>query len=117
MNCEPRSLPLIAAVCLALAGCGTQEVSQQAATGLRAKIGYGCKIQFRRDALGAAVNPVPPTSDSFNGSDVSISGKLKDVKGDWLVIERPTGTPNQTFECWVPTHSVLLLEWSREPLK
>ena len=116
MNRNLNRLPMVATLCLALAGCGTQDVPQQSASGLRSKIGYVCTVQFRRDALGAAAtNPVPPTTNSLNGAEVSLKGKLKDVQGDWLVIERPTG--NQTVETWVPTHSVLLLEWSREPLK
>jgi hypothetical protein len=111
MNHNRNRLPMVAAVCLALAGCSSQDVPQQAASGLRSKIGYVCTVQFRRDALGAAAtNPVPPETDIFNGAQVSLSGKLIDVKGDWLVIGGPT-------ETWVPTHSVLLLKWSREPLK
>jgi hypothetical protein len=113
MNQNLHQLAMLAALCLALPGCGTQDSPRPAAGGLRSKIGYQCTVQFRRDALGAASTiPVPPLTNSMNGADVSLSGKLVDVKGDWLVIERAIGTQNQTLETWVPIHSVLLLEWS-----
>jgi hypothetical protein len=116
MNRERHRLPMVVTLCLTLAGCGTRDVPQQAATGLSSKIGYVCTVQFRRDALGAASSyAIPPTTNSMNGSEVSFAGVLKDVKGDWLVIERQDGA--QTVETWVPIHSVLLLEWSQERRK
>jgi hypothetical protein len=117
MDRKLQLLPKVAALWLALAGCGAQDLPQPT-SGFRSRIGYGCTVQFRRDALGAAAtNAIPPTTNSMNGAEVSFGGKLINVTGDWLVIERLTGAPNQTVETWVPFHSVLLLEWSREPMK
>jgi hypothetical protein len=99
------------------AGCESPDPEQQAISALRAKIGYRCTVQFRRDALGAAAAvPVPPTTDNINGADVTLSGKLKDVKGDWLVLEYQRGVSKPT-EYWIARNSILSLEWSAERLK
>jgi hypothetical protein len=69
-------------------------------------LGKVCTIQFRRgDALGGAGNlPVPPTTDSINGSATSISGKLRSVSDEWIVVE----AANQSM-IWVPKTAVLLV--------
>ena len=69
------------------------------------EVGKFCTIQFRRDALGAAaVNPVPPMTDSYNGADTNIQGKLKRTTKDWIVIEHNGG------EIWIPKSVVLLIK-------
>jgi hypothetical protein len=97
-------------------GCAVEDSATQATAALRSKVGYLCTVQFRRDALGAAGNPVPPTTGTFNGAETQLSGLLKDIKGDYLVLEVPRqGDPKNAVEYWIPRHSVLLLEWSSRP--
>jgi hypothetical protein len=68
-------------------------------------IGATCKIQFRRDALGAgAATPVPPRTDSFNGADTSVRGTLKQFASEWIVLD-VSGK-----DVWIPKTVVLLIE-------
>lgn len=69
------------------------------------EVGKFCTIQFRRDALGAAAStPVPPTTDSFNGADTNVQGKLKRTTKEWVVIEHGAG------EMWIPKSVILLIK-------
>jgi hypothetical protein len=89
-----------------LTGCGESSKSASSDnSGLEAKIGKVCTIQFRRgDGLGAgAQNPVPPNSDTMNGAEVSMVGTLMAVKGDWVVINFKGN------EVWIPRSSILLI--------
>lgn len=73
-------------------------------------IGKRCSIQFRRDALGAAMDlPVSPTTGGINGAVVQIGGKIVSVTPDWIVIEAGEGT-NRTY---VPRSVILLIEVSQ----
>jgi hypothetical protein len=94
-----KHLLLIAAMVLPL-GCGNPSASD----GLNDKIGTMCTVQFRRgDALGgAAPLPVGPQSDSINGADVSVAGKLTAVDEKWIVLDDKT---------WIPRSSVLLIQF------
>jgi hypothetical protein len=68
------------------------------------EVGKLCTIQFRRDALGAAASlPVGPMTDSINGAETSISGKLLRVTTDWLVVER------NGKDVWIPQSVVLMV--------
>jgi hypothetical protein len=111
--CLGLTFPLLAF----LAGCGSDDIAAESTRALRSKVGYYCTVQFRRDALGAAAaSGIPPTTGSMNGASVELTGLLKDVKGDYLVIETPRpGDPTKKNEYWVPRHSILLLEWSSRP--
>ena len=52
-------------------------------------IGQNIKIQFRRDALGAASNlPISPDTDEINGASTSITGRLMSVSDSEIVIMR-----------------------------
>ncbi len=69
-------------------------------------IGKQCTVQFRRgDALGGAGNlPVPPLSGSINGADTAVTGKLRTVTEEWIVIE----SANQSV-MWIPKSAVLMV--------
>jgi hypothetical protein len=67
--------------------------------------GTKCIVQFRRDALGAAANiPVPPDTDNINGAQVSLTGTLKSMSSDWIVV-----TQGDT-EYWITRDAVLMLK-------
>lgn len=73
------------------------------------KVGERCKVQFRRDALGAAnPNGVPPLTDSMNGADTSVFGTLTFADETWVVVNNET-----TGEMWIPTSTVLLLQFPK----
>lgn len=68
-------------------------------------IGATCKIQLRRDALGAgAAGPIPPRTDVFNGAETSVGGILKQFTTEWIVLD--VGGK----EVWIPKTVVLLIE-------
>lgn len=69
-------------------------------------IGKDCVVQFRRgDALGSGANlPVPPMSASINGADTSVSGKLRNVTEEWIVIE----SGDQSL-MWIPKAAILMV--------
>lgn len=67
--------------------------------------GTKCAVQFRRDALGAAANlPVSPDTDNINGAQVSLTGTLKSMNADWIVV-----TQGKT-DYWIARDSVLMLK-------
>lgn len=69
-------------------------------------LGKNVTVQFRRDALGAAASsPVPPFSGMHNGAETSVSGKLKNVTPEWIVLDR------NGSETWVPKTAILLLHY------
>ncbi len=62
-------------------------------------------VQIRRDLLGAGGNlPISPTTGSFNGADVCVTGKLLKVNEEWVVLER------DKQEIWIPRENVLLIQ-------
>ncbi len=72
-------------------------------------IGSTCCVQFRRDALGCAASlPVPPTSNNFNGANVSVEGKLLRIDSDWLVLAR------EHNQLWIPRQNVLLVQVDKQ---
>ena len=78
-------------------------------TSWRSHLGDRCKVQFRRDALGAAAsNPVPPTTDNINGVDVSMIGTLTDITPEAVVVSNH-GTSERDH--WIPLNSILFLQF------
>lgn len=72
---------------------------------LKSLIGEPVKVQFRRDALGAAAAlPVSPTTDSINGAATSISGTLVAVEVDSVVLTVDENTK------WIPRDVILSIE-------
>ena len=70
--------------------------------------GRTCTVQFRRgDALGGAGSlPVSPLTSNINGADTAISGKIRRVTEEWIVMDRANGT-----EIWIPKSAVLLVQF------
>lgn len=92
------SLAFALLVSVVFSGCEKQDVPALQA-------GKACKIQFRRDALGAGANlPISPTTDNMNGADTSVAGTLKRTTAEWIVIEGKRG------EIWIPKSVILLIE-------
>jgi hypothetical protein len=72
---------------------------------LRQWAGKNVRIQFRRDALGAAASlPVPPTAGEINGATTCVIGKLMHVERTGLVIG-PEEHPK-----WIPREVILFVE-------
>ena len=69
-------------------------------------IGKNCTVQLRRDAMGAAAPvPIPPLSANHNGIDTCVTGKLKMINPDWIVLDR------NGSDMWIPKSSVLLVQF------
>jgi hypothetical protein len=89
---------------LLLTGCGEEPVAGTPT------IGKTCTVQFRRDALGAAMNlPVNPTTGSINGAEVMISGTIVDVTPEWIVLD----SGRENLRTYVPRSVILLLDVSK----
>ena len=71
---------------------------------LKGKLGKPCTVQFKRNALGGASLPVLPTTNTINGAVVSISGTLKKIDKDAVIISDGTTT------YWIPKDSILLIQ-------
>lgn len=98
------SLPILFAA-MTLCGCHRPPGSP-----VRRMVGQKVKVQFRRDALGAATpNGIPPTTDGQNGAETMMIGALKTADRDWIVIER------ENSEYMIPTQAILSLEFSLPP--
>lgn len=75
-------------------------------TALTPPIGKNCTVQFRRDALGAAASSaIPPLTGMHNGAETAVSGKLKYVTSEYVVLDR------NGAELWIPKSVVLALQF------
>lgn len=72
---------------------------------LKPFVGLYAKVQFRRDLLGAhAELPIAPTTSSINGAETSISGRIKGVNDEGVLLD----SGQRIY--WVPKESILLLD-------
>ena len=102
MNCAKGIVKTVAAMAAILMTVGLSSCSPGPSSFLKQQVGSMVTIQFRRDSLGAgASTPVPPNTDSFNGADVSMGGKLTDVEPAAVVIQ----SINKSY--WIPTDAIL----------
>ena len=101
------TLTLAALWAALLGGCNSSAVEKPPL--LVEKIGQNCTVQFRRgDVLGAGGGlPVPPTTGAINGAEVSVSGKLRSVSGNWIAVESG-GT-----EYCIPHEAILLVQFHK----
>lgn len=103
MTFKTGILFIISIVAVALSGCfysppGQTQLVEQPPTG------KSVTVQFRRDALGSAHTlPIPPTTDSQNGAQVSLSGSLSLVNPEWIVLQ------HNSRAHWIPREAVLLI--------
>lgn len=74
---------------------------------LKAPIGEFCRVQLRRDAIGAENAAGSLTAGSINGAIIGIGGRLCHFDQEWLVLE------NAEEFLWIPRGSVLLLRQSK----
>jgi len=91
--------------------------SHEPSSFLRKHVGEYCKVEFRRDALGAAASlPISPTTDEINGAQVVLWGKLLAVEGDGIVVgTSPTPLVEKSLTTyWIPNHAVLLVSFPRQ---
>ena len=95
--------------CLLLAGGCVEKSKASLETSILTQwLGQNCKVQFRRDALGSAHQlPVAATTDSINGAEVSLSGKLLEIGPHGIVVE--TGAHHR----WIPEEAILMIEVSK----
>ena len=104
--------PILAlALLLPLAACNIDASSNSSTSHpLSARKGETCKVQLRRDVLGAKAGlPIPPTTDVYNGAEVSLSGELIQISTAGVLLERSGG------QVWIPSESILLLEFPGNP--
>ena len=98
---------LLALALVPLAACNIEAGNNSLPrNGLRAFEGDSCKVQLRRDMLGAETTlPIPPTTDVYNGASVSLSGILEDVGHNGLVLR------HDGRDLWIPMEAVLLVDF------
>ena len=77
------------------------------------KPGTICTIQFRRDALGGAGSPVPPTVDNVNGADVSMKKVVLIATSHEAILVEYYGddyrNPGRLY--WIPKSSILSIAY------
>ena len=106
-----EGMKILASICFAailmavLSMSDLLKSSQAAEQTRRYAVGKNCTVQFRRDALGAAASlPISPNTGSINGAETAVSGTIKQVDGEWFVIER------NSRELWIPKTVILMVE-------
>ncbi len=117
-----RSLAMILGVAAAAViaatqlGAGPVPIDQ-----LSARVGRDCKVQLRRDLLGAASNlPVSVFSDAVQGLAVSIIGELAAVNDSWIVLKTTRRESTEARvnirkdEIWIPRDAVLLVQFDAQ---
>jgi len=98
---------LLLATCLTLlaTGCGQSNQSGMDTTELSQWLGDNVRVQFRRDALGAAAAlPISPKTGEINGASTTIVGKLVKVHSSSIVIEESQRRK------WIPREVILFVE-------
>tara|TARA_R110002096_G_scaffold163342_5_gene330881 strand:- start:3876 stop:4121 length:246 start_codon:yes stop_codon:yes gene_type:complete len=68
-------------------------------------IGETVRVQFRRDALGAAATlPIGPNTSTINGAETTLVGKLLEVNSSSIVLEE------SNRQKWIPREVILYLQ-------
>ena len=90
---------------MALWGCDTARNADASTGELHRWVDKNVRVQFRRDALGAAAPlPVSPTTNEINGASTTVVGQLMKVDGTGIVIG-PDDRPK-----WIPRAVILFVE-------
>ncbi|MBL9001592.1 MAG: hypothetical protein JNK25_10700 [Phycisphaerae bacterium] len=114
-----RTRTLLTCGVLAVILAGTFALSPAAGPDpLAARIGRDCKVQFRRDYLGASCpTPVAYSTDVVNGSVLSLVGELTGVDESWVrirTLRRETTEARANIrrdEFWIPRDAILLIQF------
>lgn len=108
MNNYGSLLLLICGMSMMIIGCSSdirESESTHYPDPLMDYVGKTVTVQFNRNDLGGAADiPVSPTTDRINGAETSISGMLKDVTEEAILVKHVS----KMF--WIPKDSILLLE-------
>ena len=103
-------MPIVVAVSIAgsllLSGCGQiLPPPPSHAADLLPLMGQICTVQIKRSTLGAAASlPIPPTTDNINGAQVSVSGKVKQIGEDWIVLQ------GAGEDLWIARTEIMLIQ-------
>ena len=108
MNRHTFGSAVLGVVLVAITGCFS--IDQE----MPVRSGDQVTIQFRRDALGAAMS-APPTSHNVRGAAVSVDGVVKETRPGWILvsltdpIELEHGDLQPT-PTWIPLSSILMIQ-------
>jgi hypothetical protein len=90
---------------LLLAGCDRTASRHTLDSEISAWIGETVRVQFRRDALGAAATlPISPNTSTINGAETTLIGKLIEVHSSSIVIEEADR------QKWIPREVILFVQ-------
>jgi hypothetical protein len=97
---------ILAAITVSVVGC---KKDQDQPDVLNEKVNSNCTVYFSRAALGGtSTNIVPVETNSINGAQVSLSGKLIKVTPEWIVLEyHPNNNLKMKRNAWIPRGVVL----------
>lgn len=103
-----RLLVLVFILGVGLSACNIEaNTNELSSHGLAEMEGERCTVQLRRDYLGAETSlPIPPTTDVYNGAQVSVEGQLLEV-GHYGVTLRSDGR-----DLWIPMEAILLVDFA-----
>jgi len=88
-----------------LSGCDRPSKNSIRSEALSQMVGETVRVQFRRDALGAAAPlPVSPTTGEINGASTTLVGKLTKAEPSAILVEAD-GRLN-----WIPREVILLVQ-------
>ena len=105
MNNSKYILLLCLILSALLSGCDSPSENRVSSEALSQMVGETVRVQFRRDALGAAAPlPVSPTTGEINGASTTLVGKLTKAEPGAIVVEAD-GRLN-----WIPREVILLVQ-------
>ncbi|MDF1862761.1 MAG: hypothetical protein P1U87_21265 [Verrucomicrobiales bacterium] len=88
-----------------LSGCGRTSDNRLSDGKLSQWVGDTVRVQFRRDALGAAAPlPIPPMTGEINGAQTTVIGTLRQVESSAIVVEAEGRLH------WIPREVILLVQ-------
>ena len=95
-------------VVMSAMGCSDEKGDDMTSSELSNWIGKNVRIQFRRDALGAAASlPIPATTDDINGASTAVVGPLVKVNAKSIVIG---DHQRQSSPKWIPREVILFVQ-------
>jgi hypothetical protein len=105
---RPITLAVVMIAAMLLSGCGDDADTGVTSGKLSKWIGQNVRVQFRRDALGAAAAlPISPETGEINGAATTLIGPLLEASGDSIVIGNHQRKESQR---WIPREVILFVE-------